>query len=52
MLNALNYEFTVPTPYMFVNRFLKAVGAFTTKTIKFTAFYMVELALIDYGCIK
>ena len=28
MLNALNYEFTVPTCYMFANRYLKAVNRY------------------------
>lgn len=52
MLNALNYEFTVPTVYMFINRYLKSVNRFHHRPTKFFSFYLIELALIDYNFVK
>ncbi|GBG72116.1 hypothetical protein CBR_g11049 [Chara braunii] len=50
MLNTLNFNLTVPTPYVFMVRFLKAAEA--DKKLEHLAFFLVELALVEYRMVK
>lgn len=50
MLNILKFNLCVPTPYMFLVRFLKA--ATSNQKMEMLAFYFVELCLIDYAMVK
>ena len=50
MLNTLKYRLTVPTHYHFLLRYLKAAKA--DKKCEHYAFFLTELALINYKCIK
>ncbi|MCO5573124.1 hypothetical protein L7F22_026889 [Adiantum nelumboides] len=47
MLNVLRFNLCIPTPYMFLVRFLKAAGA--DRQMSLLAFYFVELCLVDYA---
>lgn len=46
ILLKLIYKITVPTPYVFLNRFIKASDS--DKKLEHTAFYLAELGLMDY----
>lgn len=50
MLNTLGFHLTVPTPFQFLTRLLKAgeLGKEATQL----ATYLLELALPDYGCLR
>jgi cyclin B len=49
MLNALDFRITVPTAYVFLNRFLKACGETeATAKINLMSSYLVERALQEY----
>ncbi|KAH7288627.1 hypothetical protein KP509_31G034200 [Ceratopteris richardii] len=50
MLNVLSFDLCVPTPYVFVVRFLKA--AESDQKMDMLAFYFVELCLVDYTMVK
>ncbi|GLJ21372.1 hypothetical protein SUGI_0393270 [Cryptomeria japonica] len=50
MLNRLKFNFTVPTPYVFLVRFLKAADA--DKQMENLAFFFAELCLLYYVLIK
>ena len=50
MLNTLGFHLTVPTPFQFMARLLKAAGA--DKTLAAFAHYNLELALPEYGMLK
>lgn len=50
MLNILKFNLCVPTPYMFMVRFLKAASA--DQKMDMLAFYFVELCLVDYAMVK
>ena len=50
MLNTLKYRLTVPTHYHFLLRYIKA--AKTDKRTEHYAFFLTELALVNYKCIK
>ncbi|KAH7366297.1 hypothetical protein KP509_18G071600 [Ceratopteris richardii] len=50
MLNVLAFELCVPTPYVFIVRFLKAAGS--DLKMDMLAFYYVELCLVDYAMIR
>ncbi|GBG75230.1 hypothetical protein CBR_g19866 [Chara braunii] len=50
MLNTLNFNLTVPTPYVFMVRFLKAAEA--DKKLEHLAFFLVELALVEYSMVR
>ncbi|GBG88596.1 hypothetical protein CBR_g48126 [Chara braunii] len=50
MLNTLNFNLTVPTPYVFMVRFLKAGEA--DKRMEQLANFLVELALLEYSMMK
>lgn len=46
MLRALQFNISVPTPYVFLNRFLKAAQA--DKQLEMVSFFLVELCLVEY----
>lgn len=49
MLNALDFKVTVPTPYVFVNRYLKVAGESDSNArISLLATYLVERCLQEY----
>ncbi|KAJ7530908.1 hypothetical protein O6H91_14G024400 [Diphasiastrum complanatum] len=50
MLNTLCFNLTVPTPYMFIVRFLKA--AVSDHQMDMMAFFLLELSLVEYKMIK
>ena len=50
MLNTLGFHLTVPTPFQFLSRLVKAAGA--DKPLAHLAQYYVELALPEYGCLR
>lgn len=50
MLNALQFELTTPTAYVFLNRYLKAAGA--DAQLKHLAFYYVERTMQEYRMLK
>eukprot|EP00232_Nephroselmis_pyriformis_P012959 CAMPEP_0182875932 /NCGR_PEP_ID=MMETSP0034_2-20130328/13832_1 /TAXON_ID=156128 /ORGANISM="Nephroselmis pyriformis, Strain CCMP717" /LENGTH=384 /DNA_ID=CAMNT_0025008691 /DNA_START=28 /DNA_END=1182 /DNA_ORIENTATION=+ len=50
MLNTLKFNLTVPTPYSFLTRFLKAAGG--DKQTEMLAQFLVELSLPDYSMVK
>lgn len=50
MLNTLGFHLTVPTPFQFLTRLLKA-GA-CDKEATLLAQYLMELALPDYACLR
>ncbi|XP_058078004.1 cyclin-B1-5-like [Magnolia sinica] len=50
MLNKLKWSITVPTPYVFLVRFLKA--ALSDKEMEHMVFFFAELALTQYCMIK
>ncbi|CAK9192727.1 unnamed protein product [Sphagnum troendelagicum] len=50
MLNTLQFNLTVPTPYVFVARCLKAAAA--DKELEMVSWYLVELCLTEYSMVK
>lgn len=50
MLNTLRFNLTVPTPYVFMVRFLKAASS--DKQTELLAFFFVELCLTEYVAVK
>ncbi|GAQ89765.1 Cyclin B and related kinase-activating proteins [Klebsormidium nitens] len=50
MLNTLKFNLTVPTPYVFMCRYLKAAAA--DKQLETTAFFLVELCLVEYAFLR
>ncbi|XP_020254657.1 G2/mitotic-specific cyclin S13-7-like isoform X2 [Asparagus officinalis] len=50
ILNVLEWSLTVPTPYMFLVRFLKA--AMADKEMEHMVFFLAELGLMQYSMIK
>lgn len=52
MLNTLHFNLTLPTPYNFLARFLKAANSHFDKEVSLMASYVVELALVDYPMLK
>ncbi len=52
MLNTLGFKLTVPTPYPFLARFMKANDSHNDKEFANYAQYLVELALPEYGALK
>ncbi|KAK3231981.1 hypothetical protein Dsin_003862 [Dipteronia sinensis] len=50
MLNTLQFNFSVPTPYVFMRRFLKASEA--DKKLELLSFFMIELCLVEYEMLK
>nr|QYW07117.1 cyclin B2-1 [Dimocarpus longan] len=58
MINTLQFNFCVPTPYVFMRRFLKASQAdkkdfvVTLKQLELLSFFMIELCLVEYEMLK
>ncbi|XP_058090643.1 G2/mitotic-specific cyclin-2-like isoform X4 [Magnolia sinica] len=50
MINTLQFNMSVPTPYVFMRRFLKA--AQSDKTLELLSFFMIELCLVEYEMLK
>ncbi|CBI24160.3 unnamed protein product, partial [Vitis vinifera] len=50
VLNKLKFRLNVPTPYVFMMRFLKA--AQSDKRLEHLAFYLIELCLVEYEALK
>ncbi|XP_078161011.1 cyclin-B2-2-like [Carex rostrata] len=50
MVNTLQFNMSVPTPYVFMKRFLKA--AQSDKKLELLSFFMVELCLVDYKMLQ
>ncbi|XP_044470264.1 G2/mitotic-specific cyclin-2-like isoform X2 [Mangifera indica] len=50
MLNTLQFNMSVPTPYVFIQRFLKA--AQSDKKLELLSFYLIELSLVEYDMLK
>ncbi|KAK0577113.1 hypothetical protein LWI29_027918 [Acer saccharum] len=61
MLNTLQFNFSIPTPYVFMRRFLKASEADKKKNfvvmtlveqLELLSFFMIELCLVEYEMLK
>ncbi|KAL6758689.1 Cyclin, N-terminal domain-containing protein, partial [Haematococcus lacustris] len=52
MLSTLHFNLTLPTPYNFLARNLKAAGAHLDKQVTMLASYLSELAMIDATMLK
>ncbi|KAL6551982.1 hypothetical protein OROGR_008136 [Orobanche gracilis] len=50
MLNTLQFNMSVPTPYVFMRRFLKA--AQSDKKLELLSFFLIELCLVEYEMLK
>ncbi|KDO71444.1 hypothetical protein CISIN_1g026635mg [Citrus sinensis] len=50
MLNTLQFNMSVPTPYVFIQRFLKA--AQSDKKLQLLSFFLIELSLVEYEMLK
>ncbi|XP_057818207.2 putative cyclin-B3-1 isoform X1 [Cryptomeria japonica] len=50
MLNKLRFNLTVPTPYVFLKRFLKAAQA--DEELENLSFYLIELCLVEYESLQ
>ncbi|XP_062176696.1 G2/mitotic-specific cyclin-2-like [Alnus glutinosa] len=50
MVNTLQFDFSVPTPYVFMGRFLKA--AQSDKKLELLSFFIIELCLVEYQMLK
>ncbi|KAE8008876.1 hypothetical protein FH972_005347 [Carpinus fangiana] len=50
MVNTLQFDFSVPTPYVFMRRFLKA--AKSDKKLEILSFFIIELCLVEYQMLK
>ncbi|XP_006653676.1 cyclin-B2-1 isoform X1 [Oryza brachyantha] len=50
ILNTLQFNMSVPTPYVFMRRFLKA--AQSDKQLELLSFFILELCLVEYQMLK
>ncbi|TVU14886.1 hypothetical protein EJB05_38383 [Eragrostis curvula] len=50
ILNTLHFNMLVPTPYVFMRRFLKAADS--DKQLELVSFFMLELCLVEYQMLK
>ncbi|XP_022926372.1 G2/mitotic-specific cyclin-2-like [Cucurbita moschata] len=50
MLNCLQFNMSVPTPFVFLRRFLKA--AQSNKKLELLAFFLIELSLVEYEMLR
>ncbi|XP_058098523.1 G2/mitotic-specific cyclin-2-like isoform X2 [Magnolia sinica] len=51
VINTLQFNMSVPTPYVFMRRFLKATQ-YHDKKLELLSFFMIELCLIEYEMLK
>uniref|UniRef100_J3MHT3 Uncharacterized protein n=2 Tax=Oryza brachyantha TaxID=4533 RepID=J3MHT3_ORYBR len=50
IVNTLQFDMSVPTPYCFMRRFLKA--AESDKKLELMSFFIIELSLVEYEMLK
>ncbi|KAG8065781.1 hypothetical protein GUJ93_ZPchr0004g38949 [Zizania palustris] len=50
ILNTLQFNMSVPTPYVFMRRFLKAANS--DKQLELLSFFLLELSLVEYQMLK
>ncbi|KAH7850386.1 hypothetical protein Vadar_032143 [Vaccinium darrowii] len=50
MVNTLQFNLSVPTPYVFMRRFLKV--AQSDKKVELLSFFIIELCLVEYEMLK
>ncbi|CAH8357252.1 unnamed protein product [Eruca vesicaria subsp. sativa] len=50
MANTLQFNFSLPTPYVFMRRFLKA--AQSDKKLEVLSFFIIELSLVEYEMLE
>ncbi|XWS26008.1 hypothetical protein CRYUN_Cryun27aG0116900 [Craigia yunnanensis] len=50
MINTLQFNLSLPTPYVFMRRFLKV--AQSNKKLELLSFFMIELCLVEYEMLK
>ncbi|XP_058009088.1 G2/mitotic-specific cyclin-1 isoform X6 [Hevea brasiliensis] len=50
MLNRLQFNMSFPTPYVFMQRFLKAAQC--DKKIELLSFFLIELSIVEYEMLK
>ncbi|EYU30276.1 hypothetical protein ABFS82_03G007900 [Erythranthe guttata] len=50
MVNTLQFNMSVPTPYVFMRRFLKA--AESDKTLELLSYFIIELCLVEYEMLR
>ncbi|GLJ41031.1 hypothetical protein SUGI_0849470 [Cryptomeria japonica] len=50
ILNKLKFSISLPTPYVFMRRFLKAAGS--DKDLEMVSFFLMELCLVEYIMLK
>ncbi|KAM0839941.1 hypothetical protein ACQ4PT_059983 [Festuca glaucescens] len=50
ILNRMSWNLTVPTPYVFLVRFVKAAGS--DKELEHMVFFFAEMALMEYGLVS
>ncbi|GMN21590.1 hypothetical protein TIFTF001_051141 [Ficus carica] len=50
MVNTLQFNLSVPTPYVFMRRFLKA--AQSDKKLELLSFFIIELCLVEYQMLR
>ncbi|KAL5214883.1 hypothetical protein ABZP36_004035 [Zizania latifolia] len=50
ILNTLQFNMSVPTPYVFMRRFLKAANS--DKQLELLSFFILELSLVEYQMLK
>ncbi|XP_057974416.1 G2/mitotic-specific cyclin-2 isoform X2 [Malania oleifera] len=51
MINTLQFNLSLPTPYVFMRRFLKA-AARTDRKLELLSFFMIELCPVEYEMLK
>ncbi|KAI3725551.1 hypothetical protein L1987_65341 [Smallanthus sonchifolius] len=50
MMNTLQFNLSVPTPYVFIKRFLKAANSY--KELELLSFYLVDMCLVEYEMLR
>ncbi|XP_011000901.1 PREDICTED: G2/mitotic-specific cyclin-2-like isoform X2 [Populus euphratica] len=50
MVNTLQFNMSVPTPYVFMKRFLKA--ALSDKKLELLSFFIIEVCLVEYEMLR
>ncbi|KAI7740903.1 hypothetical protein M8C21_027220 [Ambrosia artemisiifolia] len=50
MMNTLEFNLSLPTPFVFMKRFLKAARSY--KEMELLSFYLVDLSLVEYEMLK
>ncbi|KAK9071788.1 hypothetical protein SSX86_008217 [Deinandra increscens subsp. villosa] len=50
MMNTLQFNLSVPTPYVFTKRFLKAAVSY--KELELLSFYLIDMCLVEYEMLR